>query len=146
MTRLRDGRFIAIAERPRGDERNSPVVIFDRDPTDPAVVARTSLFVPPDGFRPTDVVEMPDGSLSILTRSYQPPFAFDGRLIKIARDAIGTRKISGKTVVQFTRPLDENFEALAVTQSNGRAYIWIMSDDNFMPFQRTMLVLLEVIG
>ncbi len=144
MTRLRDGRFVAIAERPRGGGRDSPVAVFDRDPLDPGASAKARLFQPPRRHRPTDLVELPDGGWLALTRSYRPPFAFDGRLILIDRNSQDAFRMSGKTIGWFAAPLDENFEALAVTQSQGRTYVWAMTDDNFMPFQRTILVLMEL--
>lgn len=146
MARLDDGRFVAIAERPRGGGRSSPVAVFDRDPLDRKALVAAKLFVPPKRHRPTDLVELPAGALLALTRFYRPPFAFDGRLIVIDRKAQRSFRMAGVTIARFTAPLDENFEALAVTSAQGRTYVWAMTDDNFMPFQRTILVLLEYRG
>jgi hypothetical protein len=146
MTRLADGRFIVIAERPADQRRNSPMIIFDGDPDNLATRTSAAVYVPPQGFRPTEVAELPDGSLLILTRSFRPPFSFDGQLVAVPRDAIDKDRIEGKTVARFKAPLDDNFEALAVTQGEGHTYIWAMTDDNFMPFQRTILILLEFRG
>jgi hypothetical protein len=49
--------------------------------------------------------------------------------------------LEGQEVAAFAPPLPaDNFEALSVTQVNGRAIIWIASDDNFSPLQRTLLL------
>ena len=34
----------------------------------------------------------------------------------------------------------DNMEALSVTVENGRTIVWIASDDNFFPLQRTLLL------
>ena len=34
----------------------------------------------------------------------------------------------------------DNMEGLAVTQEDGRDIVWIISDDNFNAFQRTLLM------
>jgi hypothetical protein len=146
MARLSDGRFIVIAERARDKGRNSPIVVFSGDPADPTTGAVTASYIPPEGSRPTEVAELPDGSLLVLTRSFRPPFSFEGQLAVVPREAIGAESVEGKIIARFTAPLDDNFEALAVTHAEDRTYIWAMTDDNFMPFQRTILVLLEVRG
>lgn len=146
MARLRDGRFVAIAERPFDQRQNSPAIIFDRDPVDPAAMIETRIFSPPQGFRPTDLAELPDGALVAAVRSFRPPFSFSGQLVRISREGLAKPLFSGATIARFESPMDENFEALAVTTSGKRNYIWAMSDDNFMPFQRTILVLLEYRG
>lgn len=146
MTRLSDGRFVVIAERPRRKGPDSPMLVFDRDPVEPGGTVRQHMFAPPDGYRPTEVVALPDQSLLVLVRSYRFPFSFDGRLLHVSAAAWARRRVTGQTVASFTAPLNENFEALAITQVNGRTYVWAMTDDNFMPNQRTILVLMEYIG
>jgi hypothetical protein len=146
MTRLRDGRFIIVAERPRDEGRDSPLIVVDRDPLDPAAEGKLTQIRPPSGFRPTEIAELPDGSLVVLVRSFRPPLSFGGQIVNFQGDALGQRVVKGKRIAEFRSPLDENFEALAVTRSGDKTYVWAMSDDNFMPFQRTILVLLEYTG
>ncbi len=146
MTRLGDGRFVIIGERSRDEGRNSPLIVVDRDPLDPVAEGKQTRFRPPSGSRPTEIAELPDGSLIVLVRSFRLPFSFDGQIVHFPGDVLDRRVVEGKRIARFRTPLDENFEALAVTQSGGRTYVWAMSDDNFMPIQRTILVLLEYTG
>jgi len=39
----------------------------------------------------------------------------------------------------------DNFEGLAVDVRNGRTRIWLVSDDNFLPQQRTYLLEFELV-
>jgi hypothetical protein len=146
MTSLRDGRVIVIAERPADGRDVSPMLIFDRDPTDPQSEAHIMGYQPPQGFRPSDMVELPDGQIMIINRRFQFPFDFLSVLTIIDRAAIrpGT-VVSGREIARLqSSGIADNFEAIAVSQNKGRTYIWLMSDDNFSRFQSTYLLLFEL--
>ena len=142
MARLHDGRFIIIVEDAPdfGDVR--PVVLFDRDPTDPAAVATISGYRPPKGYKPTEVAALPDGRILVLNRRFTLFSLFTAKLVllpPIAIDARGT--LSGRTIARFSSPIiADNYEGLAVTTENGRPIIWLNSDNNFMRWQRTLLL------
>ena len=61
LLRLNDGRFLTIAEQAVDNGAIHPAVLFDRDPVDPAALATTLGYRPPDGFDPTDAAQLPDG-------------------------------------------------------------------------------------
>jgi hypothetical protein len=142
MTRLADGRFLVIAEDARdyGDIRSA--VIFDRDPTDPAAVATTLGYRAPAGFKPTDVAQMPDGRLLVLNRRFALTSLFSAELVllpRLARDPRGL--LEGPTIARFQSPvIADNFEGLSVSVENGKPIIWVISDNNFMRWQRTLLL------
>ncbi len=142
MTRLSDGRFMVLAEDSRDSGGISPVVLFDRDPTDPAAVATTLAFRPPIGFKPTDIAQLPDGRILVLTRRFALWSLFTSKLVLL--DPIPPAPggiLDGRVIAQFESPvLADNFEGLSVTVEDGKPIIWIISDDNYMRWQRTLLL------
>jgi hypothetical protein len=142
MTRLADGRFLLIAEEGKegGDVR--PAVVFDRDPTDPAAVATTIGYRAPAGFKPTDVVELQDGRILVLNRRFALTSLFSAKvdlLPAIPANPIGI--LQGKTIAHFQAPtVADNFEGLSVSREKGTTIVWIIADDNFMRWQRTLLL------
>lgn len=144
MTRLVDGRFVLLREGFEGwSDRLHPAVMFAGDPTENPKGQRF-LFDGPAGFSPTDMAQMPDGRLLILMRSliWPMPQRFAGRI------AIGDPRTirPGQTwhVTEVARlssdlPID-NFEGLAIVpREDGRLTVWLISDDNYSPLQRTLL-------
>ena len=142
LLRLNDGRFLTIAEQAvdRGPIR--PAVLFDRDPVDPATLATTLGYRPPDGFDPTDAAQLPDGRILILNRRFALDSLFTGVLVLL--DPSSMRKgdvLTGRVIARFEPPvISDNYEGLSVTVENGRPIIWIVSDDNYERWQRTLLL------
>ena len=64
------------------------------------------------------------------------------RIVRLARGSLraGTA-LRGKPVAELRHPLPvDNFEGLALGRDRaGRTLLYLVSDDNFMPFQRTLL-------
>lgn len=139
LVRLRDGRFLMLAESNRGG--SSPMLIADRDPI--AVAAR---FTPhryraPDGFRPTDAAELPDGRILVLNRRFTPSSLFTARVTVIRVPDGPNTIITGRTIAAFEAPaITENLEGISVTEERGRTIVWLISDDNYMRWQRTLLL------
>ena len=49
--------------------------------------------------------------------------------------------IAGKEIADLRSPINvDNMEGLSVTQEGGRTIVWIASDDNFNPMQRSLLL------
>jgi hypothetical protein len=143
LARLNDGRFLVIAEGdPRSGILTMPVLLFDRDPTDPgAKVERLSLRAP-DGFVPVDAAQLPDGRVLLLVRDFHPISWFSVRLLvlKLA-DLRAGATVSGTEIARFASPaLEDNFEAIAINRDAGGIAVWIASDDNFSVFQRSLLL------
>jgi len=141
MLRLPDGRFIVFEE---GDGRaaTSRALLFAGDPSLPGTPAATMTYVKPTGYRTTDAALLPDGRALALQRR----FAFlEGVSAKLSLvDLGGVRDgavLRPEPVADFHRPIDvDNMEALSVTREGGRTILWIASDDNYNPLQRTLLM------
>ncbi len=146
MVRLRDGRFVVLAERSHPPVPSVPMLIFDRDPTDPAARVSEARYRPPPGYAPVDAAQLPDGRLLVLHRRFELPFAFSAIL------SIGSLAESAHGPVLQTSPImwlksgrgADNWEAVGVEDhGQGRATIWIANDNNFMLGEPNYLLRLE---
>ncbi len=139
MVRLNDGRFLVLAEGEGGD---SEAVLFAGDPAQPGTPATRLRYRPPRGYRLTDAAVLPDGRLVLLSRTVGLFEGFTARLVVAALPPPADRAlIEGSEIAAFEGGVTrDNFEALSVTREAGRTILWIASDDNYNPIQRTLLM------
>jgi hypothetical protein len=142
LAALADGRLVMLTEGlTAGDSR----IGFLRDgegwhrlgyPRDP-------------NYAPTDAAQLPGGDLLVLERRFDPLGGFQVRLRRIAGDTIAPgARLDGPVIAHFRPPyIVDNFEGLAVrTTRDGRTLVYLMSDDNFQPLQRTLLLVFALGG
>jgi hypothetical protein len=140
MVRLPGGRFLAFSEGDGGEE--SPVILFHGDPARPGTQSETLRYRPPDGYRITDAALLPDGRLLLLHRRVSLTEGVAAKLT-IARPPrlVEGALITGEELAVLRTPVAvDNMEGLSVTVEGGRTIVWIASDDNFNPLQRTLLL------
>jgi hypothetical protein len=139
MVRLPDGRFLVFAEGEGGD---SEVALFSGDPAVAGTPASRLRYRPPEGYRVTDAAVLPDGRLAILSRKVGLFDGFTARLVFASFPGPGGRAlIEGGTAAAFEGNVTrDNLEALSVTREGGRTILWMASDDNYNPLQRTLLM------
>ncbi|MET1111348.1 MAG: esterase-like activity of phytase family protein [Allosphingosinicella sp.] len=139
MVRLPDGRFLIFAE---GDGGGSEALLFAGDPAVPGTAALRLRYRPPAGYRVTDAAALPDGRLILLNRRVALFEGFTARLVVAALPRLADRAlIAGQEIAAFEGAVTrDNFEALSVTREGPRTILWIASDDNYNPFQRTLLM------
>jgi hypothetical protein len=143
MVRLRDGRFLVIAERDPTDSRKAaPVLVFDGDPVLPTSRSYEARLARPPGYLPVDAAELPDGRLLVLYRLFSARQWFKTQLLIFDMKRLAPGKLlTGKEIARLGAPvLTDNFEALAVEQQKRRTIIWLASDDNFWPLQQSYLL------
>jgi hypothetical protein len=142
LLRLKDGRFLTIAEENLGDDATHRALIFDRDPTDPAARVTKLNYRSPEGFSPTDAAQLPDGRILILNRNFGLPSLFTGQLVLLDPSPMTAGStLQGQVIARFESPvIADNFEGLSVTTENSQTIIWIVSDDNYARWQRTLLL------
>ena len=146
MLRLADGRFIVFSEGSGRGDGSSEALLFDGDPALEHTAAQAMSYVAPKGFRITDAALLPDGRLLFLNRRAGLADGISAKLTVAdpARVAPG-RALWGQEIAHLQAPLTvDNMEALSVTQENGRTVVWLASDDNFIPLQRTLLMKFEL--
>ncbi|MGN6818594.1 MAG: esterase-like activity of phytase family protein [Sphingomonas sp.] len=143
MVRLHDGRFLVIAETNR--RLPSPArsaLMFDRDPTLKPLKGFEFGYLPPAGYDPSDATQLPDGRVLILNRKLALPFKWSAVLTLIdPRQIRPGVTIRGREIARLAPPLTvDNFEGLAVTRENGATMLWMVSDDNLLFLQQTLLM------
>jgi hypothetical protein len=142
LVRLRDGRFLVISENGEGPGGAKDALLYDRDPTDPDAMPVRFGYRAPAGFDATDAAELPDGRLLVLNRRFAPLDGFAAAVTMIDPRAIAPGAVLvGEEVARLAPPLSlDNMEGLAVTEEAGQVIVWLVSDDNFSPLERTLLM------
>lgn len=142
MTRLPDGRFLLISEGSGRTAGESDALLFDGDPALAATPATTLRYRPPAGYRATDAALLPDGRLLVLNRRFAWLEGVSTALVLVEPGAIRPgATFEGRLVARLGWPLaNDNMEAMSVTREGGRTILWLASDDNFSPLQRTLLL------
>lgn len=149
MARLADGRFIVLAEgSPGWLGQEFAGLLFASDPVDKSGEIMPALefrFEPPEGYRPVDMVQIPDGRVLILTRRvhWQVMPRFTAKLVLADPAAIDRDNAwSGRVIADFVPPIpSDNYEGLALwPRPDGALALWLISDDNRNGFQSTYLL------
>ncbi len=143
MVRLADGRFVVISEttRPkRGKGREA--LLFPGDPTARRAQPLRFVYLPPEGYDPSDAVALPDGRLIVLNRRFALPGLFTAKLTLIDPRAIRPGVVlGGPELATLAAPLiHDNYEALAVTREGPDTILWIASDDNQQWWEWSLLL------
>jgi hypothetical protein len=146
MVRLADGRFLILAEGNQAGDAPSAAALLNGDPALPGTSSAPLRYRRPAGYRATDAALMPDGRILILSRRFTFPGRLSARLTLAEVAGVGAgATIEGREIAALAPPLTvDNMEALSVTRENGRTIVWIASDDNFGPLQRTLLLKFEL--
>lgn len=104
-------------------------------------------YVRKPGFRVTAAGLLPAGDLVVIEHRYSAASGSVVRIVRVPRNAIAPRRrVEGRELALIEPPLTtENFEGVAVRRGEGReALIYVISDDNFNPLQRTLLMMFAV--
>lgn len=148
MVRMPDGATIVFAEtvQPKArDGSKKPGRIAIRFAGDPTLKPNTGfgfVYLPPPEYDPSDAALLPDGRILVLNRRFALPFNFTAKLTIIDPKAIrpGAR-VRGEEIATFAAPLlHDNFEGLAVLREGPDTVIWMVSDDNQLFLQRSLLL------
>ena len=147
MERLADGRFVAIAEGPvRGGKPLHRALLFAGDPVEPQA-ATAFRFASWPGYDPVDATQLPDGRVLILLRrvEYAIPARFDTAIAIADPAAIRAGKPWRGRIIQRLSGgvFADNFEGIAFVpdaSNPSRGAVWVIADDNFSAFQKSVLV------
>ena len=100
-----------------------------------------------DGFAPTGAARMPSGDILVVERRFT---VLGGFAVRISRIALGDIEpgatFSGQEIAAFAPPLTyDNLEGIAVLPGpDSGVRIALVSDDNFSPVQRTLLLMFRL--
>lgn len=142
LIRLPDGQFIVFSEGHDLPDGSYEALHFSGDPTEEGSSGFSFGYAPPAGHKITDAAMLPDGRILTLNRklSFPPEFSIALAVFDPAQIAKGA-VISPKVIARLQAPLlVDNMEGLVVAQDGGRTIIWMISDNNFNIWQRSILM------
>ncbi len=147
MVRLADGRILVFSEAGDGPADSREILLFDSDPSEAGGEPLRLGYRPPPGFGITDAAQLPDGRLVVLHRRFT---MMEGVSIALSLVPLGSLAensiLEGRVIARLAPPMTvDNMEAIAVAEENGRTILWMASDDNFSPLQRTLLLKFELV-
>ena len=141
LARLRDGRLIAIAEDFPEDGPFTQGWILQNRRWQGFRYRRHAL------FHPVGATTLPDGDLLVLERRFTYIGGFATRLVTLSPGSIRPAvDVKGRELVRLEPPLiTENFEGIASYRSTaGETVLYLISDDNFLALQNTLLLKFSV--
>jgi hypothetical protein len=146
MVRLADGRMIVFSENADDDSRGREALIFAGDPAMPGPAPRRFFYDSQGRGLVSDAATLPDGRILLVHRrlGFDPVFT---TIIAIA-DPAGIKAnaaLRARTIGRVPAPLAENYEGAAISVEGGRTFLWLVADDNFNVWQRSLLVQFELV-
>ena len=141
LTSLPDGRVLMLAQGLKRDDGARAGWLVGEGGIE-ALGYRTA-----PKFLPTDAATLPNGDVLVLSRHFSVIGGVRARLERVSASAIGPgTTLQGTLVARFERPLTvDNFEGVAAVQEDdGATLVYVLSDDNFNFFQRTLLLLFRL--
>ncbi len=150
MLRRRDGSFLVLAEAyARGTWSGHEALRIAPAPDGSPGLAERFIFEGPTGFRPTDMAELPDGRILILTRRLRwpmPPRFGTSLVLADPREIVPGQAWQSTPLISLDGTgLEENYEGLAIESLvGGKLAVWLISDSNGAVTQRTLLLRLEL--
>lgn len=137
MAELPGGRLLMLAEGEEDAPGDGKGWIGKPGAWSPVTIRRS------DGFRPTALAALPSGGVLLLERYFTKANGPGARISYLpAASLAGNARLEPTLLAEWHLPLTvDNFECLAVTPApEGGFYIFVMSDDNQNPLQRTLLL------
>lgn len=144
---LKDGRIVAISEEMKAGPDARVGWIGEPAGQGRYRWSRFDYVSVPD-FAPTAIRQLPDGSFVTLERAFDFARGVRCRVMRFDANQLkpgGTVKPEEQARLASPYAVD-NLEGLSVTRGGrGETLLWLMSDDNFNPVQRNILLLFELL-
>jgi len=144
LTTLPDGRMLAFSENTVesvGDISHTQGWLMGRGRIEPLSYEIAA------SYRPTDMATLPDGDILVLERHFSLARGMAARLVRLPALSIKPGRIlKGEVIADLAFPFNlDNMEALAVRKNKaGAVIIYIMSDNNYNPLQRNLLMMFRL--
>ena len=136
LAALPDGRLLAITEGLTTEAGDLRGWILEPGGWRTLSYVRTGLLVP------SDATALPNGDVLVLERRFTYIGGFGSRIVRLRyADIVPEARLEGAEIARIERPLTtENFEGIAVRRgADGETLVYIVSDDNYHPLQKTLL-------
>lgn len=146
LAALADGRIVAISEE--YTDRPGTVAGWIGQPTGRGSYTWQSFsYAALPDFRPTAIAQLPDGSFATIERAFDIVRGVRCRIMRFDAAQLqpgGT--VQAEELARLAAPYTvDNLEGLAATKGpRGETLLWLISDDNFHPLQRNILLLFEL--
>ncbi|MBB6426648.1 esterase-like activity of phytase family protein [Sphingopyxis sp. JAI128] len=146
MARLADGRTVVFSEDADDDPRGREALLFTGDPAEPGAAPIRFLYDSDGRGLVSDAAPLPDGRILLVHRrlGFDPVFTTILAILDpadIAKDAV----VRARTIGRVPVPLAENYEGAAVSVEGGRTLLWLVADDNFNVWQRSLLLQFQLV-
>jgi hypothetical protein len=136
---LADGRWLAIAESQRPKGEPAARMAWLRGPSG----WRPLAYHPTPGFDPSDLCPLPDGGALVLERHFTLLGGFSARIVRLAPIPPGATRLEGTEMARLAAPLPtDNWEGISAFRHGVRRLVAVVSDDNQLILQRTLLAVL----
>jgi hypothetical protein len=134
---LRDGSLLVITEKYENTDGSLKAWLIKKD----QFIALS--YLASDDLRPVDAGALTNGDVLVLERRFGLFGGWDIRIKRLSRDSLraGTW-LGGEEIARLVPPLArDNFEGMAVWEHpQAGTFLYLVSDDNYNPFQRTLLL------
>ncbi|WP_428631272.1 esterase-like activity of phytase family protein [Sphingopyxis sp.] len=146
MARISDGRIIIFAEGGRDDPFQNHGVMLAGLPGISKQPSARFFYDSQGKGAVSDAAPLPDGRILLVHRKtgWNPVFTTIIAVVDpadIGKDAV----VESQTIGRVPRPLAENYEGAAVTVEQGRTWLWLVADNNFNRWQRSLLLQFELV-
>lgn len=146
MTRLADGRTVIFSEDADTDPRGREGLIYSGDPAAPGPAPIRFFYDSAGRGLVSDAAALPDGRILLVHRrlGFNPIFTTILAIVDPA-DLKADAVVRARTIGRVPRPLAENYEGAAISVEDGRTFLWLVADDNFNVWQRSLLLQFELV-
>jgi hypothetical protein len=147
MARLPDGRAVVFLEDANDDPRGREALIYTGDPAAPGPAPIRFFYDSAGRGLVSDAAALPDGRILIVHRrlGFDPVFTTIVAVVDpadIKKDAV----VRSRTIGRVPAALAENYEGAAISVEQGRTWLWLVADNNFNVWQRSLLLQFELVG
>lgn len=147
MARLADGRTIIFSEDADDDPRGREALVYAGDPAAPGAAPTRFFYDSAGRGLVSDAAALPDGRILLVHRrlGFDPVFTTIVAIVDpadIRPDAV----VGARTIGSVPRPLAENYEGAAISVEGARTFLWLVADNNFNRWQRSLLLQFELVG
>lgn len=146
MARLADGRTLIFSEDAHGDPRGREALVYTDDPAVPGQPPQRFFYDSQGKGLVSDAAPLPDGRVLLVHRrlGFDPVFTTIIAILDpadIRKDAV----LRSRTIGRVPRALADNYEGAGVSVEDGRTFLWLVSDNNFNVWQRSLLLQFELV-
>ena len=141
LTSLAGGRLLALMEGEDSGPPDLPGWVIDGPAWYPLIYPRRGM------YRPTGAATLPSGDVLVLERRATLVGGLAARIVRVPERSIRPGgRIVGTDIAVIDLPLTvENYEGIATRDGpGGKSLIYLISDDNYTIFLRTLLLMFEL--